>query len=373
MEFKMKNCAIRRTAFFAFWSAVFLLCIAPNSAVQARSPNASSDDPAALEDELTPDERNNIDIFRRTNQSVVYVTNTQIQRDFFTLNIYEMPAGTGTGFVWDKSGLIVTNYHVIQNANRIQIALWDQSSWSAEVVGVAPHKDLAVLRIEAPTDLLFPITIGDSNQLDVGRKVLAIGNPFGLDTTLTVGVVSALGREIQTGGRRIKDLIQTDAAINPGNSGGPLLNSKGELVGVNTLIYSTSGTSAGVGFAIPVNEVKKIIPQLIRYGKIMRPRLGIFTVPDAIAQRYRIEGIVIHEVQPGSPADKAGMIGLRKDARGNIVWGDIIVKIADQSILNQDDLFDILERFQPGDTVEVETIRGRSRRQFDITLAPPEP
>ncbi|MFH2128740.1 MAG: trypsin-like peptidase domain-containing protein, partial [bacterium] len=163
-------------------------------------------------DSLTPDEKNNISVFQQTNKSVVNVTNSQIQKDFFTLNIYEIPAGAGTGFVWDRSGLIVTNYHVIENASKIKITLWDQSNWDGKVVGTAPHKDLAVIKIEAPADKLFPITTGDSNKLDVGRKVLAIGNPFGLDTTLTIGVVSALGREIEAGGRRIKDLIQTDAA-----------------------------------------------------------------------------------------------------------------------------------------------------------------
>jgi len=352
---------------------LFTFClIAPPFAGSAAALTRSSGAVEALEGELTADERNNIEVFRKTNQSVVYVTNTQIQRDFFTLNIYEMPAGTGTGFVWDASGIIVTNFHVIQNANKILITLWDQSSWPAQVVGIAPNKDLAVLRIEAPAAVLFPLTPGDSNRLSVGRKALAIGNPFGLETTLTIGVVSALGREIQAEGRRIKDLIQTDAAINPGNSGGPLLNSKGELVGVNTLIYSTSGASAGVGFAIPVNEVKKIIPQLIRYGKIMRPRIGILTVPDSIAQRYQIEGTIVHEVQSNSPAEKAGMIGIRQDSRGNVVWGDIIVKIEDQPVQSQDDLFNALELYKPGDTVTIETIRGRGHKSFRITLAEPE-
>ena len=209
---------------------------------------------------LTAYEQNNIDVFKKVNKSVVWVTNSKIQRDYFSLNAYEIPVGTGTGFVWSKEGLVVTNYHLIRKASKVTIILADHSSWVAEVVGIAPTKDLAVLSIQAPRDKLFPIDVGDSAKLEVGRKVLAIGNPFGLDTTLTVGVVSALGRELTGGsGRKLKGLIQTDAAINPGNSGGPLLNSKGELIGVNTAIYSSSGGSSGIGFAIPVNAVKAVI------------------------------------------------------------------------------------------------------------------
>lgn len=321
---------------------------------------------------LTPDEQNNIDVFEQTNKSVVYVTNSQIQRDFFTLNIYEIPAGAGTGFVWDQNGLIVTNFHVIQNASKIKITLWDHSSWDGEIVGTAPHKDLAVIKIKAPTSRLFPIKPGDSENLSVGRKVLAIGNPFGLDTTLTVGVVSALGREIEADGRRIKDLVQTDAAINPGNSGGPLLNSKGELVGVNTIIISRSGSSSGVGFAIPVNTVKSIIPQLIEHGRIMRPIIGITTVHDSIARRYRVQGVIVYQVPKGSNADRAGIVGLRQDRRGNISWGDIITKINQIPIHNQNDLYSALEEFKPGDEVTIETNRNNRKRTFKIQLSAPE-
>ena len=321
---------------------------------------------------LTPDEKNNIDIFQRTNKSVVYVTNSQVQRDFYTLNIYEIPAGAGTGFVWDSRGLIVTNFHVIENASKIKITLWDRSSWDGKVIGTAPNKDLAVIKIEAPADKLYPLTTGDSDLLEVGRKVLAIGNPFGLDTTLTVGVVSALGREISAGGRRIKDLVQTDAAINPGNSGGPLLNSKGELVGVNTIIISSSGASAGVGFAIPVNTVKSIIPQLIEHGRIMRPIIGITTVHDSVARRYRIQGVIVYQVPGGSNADKAGMVGIRQDRRGNVSWGDIITKIGPTPIRNQNDLYNALEEYKSGDTVTIETNRDNRKRTFQIQLSQPE-
>ncbi|MCG8338787.1 MAG: trypsin-like peptidase domain-containing protein [Proteobacteria bacterium] len=321
---------------------------------------------------LTPDEVNNIDIFNKTNKSVVYVTNSRIRRDYFTLNIYEIPAGTGTGFIWNKDGLVVTNYHVIEGASKVEITLWDRSAWEAEVVGVAPSKDLAVLKIKAPKRLLFPVAPGDSNTLMVGRKVLAIGNPFGLDTTLTVGVISALGREIEVGGRKIEGLIQTDAAINPGNSGGPLLDSKGKLIGVNTLIYSPSGASSGVGFAIPVDSVLKIIPQLIQHGKIMRPIIGISILDDSIARQYRIKGVVVLDVSRNRSAAKAGIKGISRDRRGNISLGDIITKIDNFEIRNQNDLYLALEKYKPGDNVIVVTNRNGRTMRFKITLSAPE-
>ncbi len=321
---------------------------------------------------LTPDEKNNIDIFSKTSKSVVYVTNSRIRRDFFTLNIQEIPAGAGTGFIWDKNGLVVTNYHVIEGANKVEITLWDRSSWNAEVVGIAPSKDLAVLKIDAPGSKLFPVVPGNSATLEVGRKVLAIGNPFGLDTTLTVGVISALGREIEILGRRIEGLIQTDAAINPGNSGGPLLDSSGTLIGVNTLIYSPSGGSSGVGFAIPINAVVKIIPQLIEHGRIMRPIIGISILDDSIARQNRISGVIVLEVARDVSAYKAGLRGISRDSRGNILLGDIIVKIDEHQIRNQNDLYLALEKYKPGDTVTVETIRDNRTKSFDIRLSAPE-
>lgn len=321
---------------------------------------------------LTPDEKNNIDIFSKTNKSVVYVTNTRLQQDRFSLNIYEIPAGAGTGIVLDRNGHIVTNFHVIQNAKKIKITLWDHSSWEAEIVGVAETKDLAVLKIEAPAKLLFPIQPGDSSKLEVGRKVLAIGNPFGLDTTLTVGVVSALDREIKIENRKIAGLIQTDAAINPGNSGGPLLNSKGYLVGINTVIIGPGGGSAGVGFAIPVNEVKKIVPQLIEHGRIMRPIMGIHVLHDSVARRYRIKGAIVLEVQPGLAADRAGMVGISRNRRNVITLGDIIVKIDKHIINSQDELLSTLENYKAGDRIMVETIRGNSTQRLELTLQRPE-
>jgi len=321
----------------------------------------------------TEDEANNIEIFKAASPSVVYVTNSALRRNFYSLNIQEIPQGAGTGFVWDKSGLIVTNFHVIRGANRVTITLHDQSTWDAEVVGLAPGKDLALLRIKAPPEKLVPLPLGDSSLLEVGRKVIAIGNPFGLDTTMTVGVVSALGREINSlTDRKIRDVIQTDASINPGNSGGPLLNSLGQLIGVNTQIISPSGASAGIGFAIPVNTVKKVIPQLIQYGREVQPTLGIQYVSDAVARQRGIRGIIVAAVNPNAPAGRAGLRGLQQDRRGGYQLGDIIVEIDGYEINNSDDMLNALEQHQPGDRVTVVTRRGDDRMEFQVTLAGPD-
>lgn len=327
---------------------------------------------ALMAQELTPDERNNIEVFEETHPSVVFVTNSTLQQDFFSLNVQEIPAGAGTGFIWDESGLVVTNFHVIQNADKVRITLSDQTSYIGKLVGVAPDKDLALLRIDAPKEKLIPIKQGDSADLQVGRKVLAIGNPFGLDATLTVGVVSALDREIKSlSNRTIKGVIQTDAAINPGNSGGPLLDSQGRLVGVNTQILSPSGASSGIGFAIPVNTVKKIVPQLQRFGRIMRPVLGVSLISDAIARRNRIKGVIVAEVLPGGPASKAGMRGLRRDNRGVILLGDVILEFNGEPVLTQDDLLSALENHKPGDQVTLTTLRDKKKRSFRLTLEAP--
>jgi S1-C subfamily serine protease len=256
----------------------------------------------------TEDETNTVEIFRKASPAVVYVTNTALGRSIFSLDVLEIPRGSGTGFVWDRNGLVVTNFHVIAGAQKLTVTLQDRSEHDAEVIGVAPEKDLAVLRLQQPPDDLVTLPLGDSSELTVGRKVLAIGNPFGLDTTLTTGIVSALGREIQAAGnRKIRGVIQTDAAINPGNSGGPLLNSLGQLVGVNTAIYSPSGASAGIGFAIPVNTVKDVVPQLISYGRLLRPVIGVELASDQWMQRYQVKGVPIVQAYPGLPAAKAGM------------------------------------------------------------------
>jgi S1-C subfamily serine protease len=322
---------------------------------------------------LTDDERNNISVFRDASPSVVYVTNTQLRRRRFSYNVMEIPAGSGTGFIWDESGLIVTNFHVIYGANTISITLQSGKTYEATVVGTAPEKDIALLQIEAPDETLVAIPRGDSSNLAVGRKVLAIGNPFELDTTLTVGVVSALGREIKSmDNRTIKNVIQTDAAINPGNSGGPLLDSQGQLVGVNTSIISPSGGNAGIGFAIPVNTVKLIVPQLLQHGRLYRPVLGIEPLPAAWARNARVNGVAVMTVQKGLPADKAGMVGIREDRFGKLHIGDIIVAINDEPVTNEDSLLSQLEQYRPGDEVEVTTLRNDEIHQYRITLAKPE-
>ena len=321
---------------------------------------------------LTNDEQNNISVFKSASPSVVFVTNTQLRRQRFSLNVMEIPRGSGTGFIWDESGLIVTNFHVVQGANKITIELQSNKSYQATVVGSAPEKDIALLKIDAPDEDLQPLPLGDSTSLAVGRKVLAIGNPFALDTTLTVGVVSALGREIKSiTNRTIKNVIQTDAAINPGNSGGPLLNSNGQLVGVNTAIYSPTGASAGIGFAIPVNTVKVIVPQLIEHGKLIRPVLGIETLTDYWTRRLRVKGVAILSVREGLPAAKAGMIGVREDRRGKIHLGDVIIAINGQNVINEDSLLNQLEQFSPGDNVKVTTLKDEKIHNYNVQLVAP--
>ncbi|MBT3643268.1 MAG: trypsin-like peptidase domain-containing protein [Pseudomonadales bacterium] len=321
---------------------------------------------------LTNDETNNIEVFQTASPSVVFVTNTQLRRQRFSLNVLEIPKGSGTGFVWDKSGLIVTNYHVIYGASKINIAMQSGRQYEARVVGTSPEKDIALLKIDAPEETLQPLPLGDSDNLAVGRKVLAIGNPFALDTTLTVGVVSALGREIKSmNNRTISNVIQTDAAINPGNSGGPLLNSSGELIGVNTAIFSPTGASAGIGFAIPVSTLKSLIPQLEKYGKLYRPVLGIESLSDSWTKRLKINGVAVFSVKPGLPAAKAGLVGIREDRRGNIHLGDIIIAIDGDPVTNEDTMLSLLEQHSPGDRIELTTLRDETIHTYQLDLAPP--
>lgn len=323
----------------------------------------------------TNDESNNIQVFKSTSPSVVNITNARLVRSFYSLNPQEVPQGTGTGFIWDKEGHIVTNYHVVQQADRVLVTLQDGSTYDAQPVGLDPSRDLSVLKIDAPGVDLTPIVPGDSDLLEVGRKVIAIGNPFGLDTTMTVGVVSALGREIDSVNRRkIRDVIQTDAAINPGNSGGPLLNSLGQLVGVNTAIYSPSGASSGIGFAIPVNTVKDVVPELIQFGRVQTPILGITRVPqpDYYRQLWGIEGVIVLDTVEGSDPDRLGMRGLSRATRGRILLGDVIVAIDGEAVRNEDDLASIIEQRQPGDTVLVRTVRDNRLHEYEVELlAPP--
>ncbi|MFT4517797.1 MAG: S1-C subfamily serine protease [Halioglobus sp.] len=346
-----------------FAAAVFLLLFATQS---IRGWTEETPDYLSF---ATEDEANTTEIFRKASPAVVYVTNTALRRSFFSLNVQEIPRGAGSGFVWDNNGLVVTNYHVIAGAHKLTVTFADRSEHSAEVIGVAPEKDLAVLRIAEPPKDVVSLPLGDSTELTVGRKVLAIGNPFGLDTTLTTGIVSALGREINApGNRKIRGVIQTDAAINPGNSGGPLLNSLGQLVGVNTAIYSPSGGSAGIGFAIPVNTVKEVVPQLISYGRILRPMIGVELASDRWIKRYRLDGVPLVRVFAGLPAAEAGMNGAYRNSRGEIVLGDIITHIDDKPVRNQDDFYSALEEHTPGDKITLKTRLGDETRSYVVEL-----
>ena len=319
--------------------------------------------------ELGPDERATMAVFDRATKSVVFIANTAIQRDFWSFDILEVPQGSGSGFVWNKQGHIVTNFHVIYGANTIKVTLADRSEHQAKLVGADPDHDLAVLQIQVPETTVEPLAIGTSQDLRVGQKVLAIGNPFGLDHTLTTGVVSALGRTIKSmSNRTIEGVVQTDAAINPGNSGGPLLDSAGRLIGVNTQIISPSGAYAGIGFAVPVDTVNRIVPELIKHGKLVRPGLGVSLVPDAMVRRWGIKGLVIGKVSPGGAAERAGLKGARETAAGRIELGDIVVAVAGKPVSTIDELMDVLENHKVGDQMAVEILRGNRRERIMVTL-----
>jgi S1-C subfamily serine protease len=318
--------------------------------------------------DLAGDEQATIDLFRSASPSVVYITSIAVRRNLFSLNLYEIPQGTGSGMIWDQQGRIVTNYHVISDANRIEVTLADHSTWKGVLVGAAPDRDLAVLQISAPAAKLRPITIGESDTLQVGQKVFAIGNPFGLDQTLTTGIVSALNREITSvTDRTIQGVIQTDAAINPGNSGGPLLDSAGRLIGVNTAIYSPSGGSAGVGFAVPVSEVNLVVPEIIRSGRVVRPGLGVTLANPELSRRLDIEGVLIIDVQRESSADKAGLRGTTQ-APGGVVLGDIIVAVNDKKVSDYNGLRDELERYQVGESVTLTILRDGVEARLPVQL-----
>lgn len=331
--------------------------------------NASHNSVHAAELNLLPDERNTVQVFEEVAPSVVFITSTARQLNWFSMEATEVPQGSGSGFIWDSDGAIVTNYHVIASGGNLNVTLSDGSNYKADIVGAEPNKDIAVLRIKAPKDKLKAVKIGSSDKLIVGQKVLAIGNPFGLDQTLTVGIVSALGRQIRSPSQRtISDVIQTDAAINPGNSGGPLLDSQGHVIGVNTAIVSPSGAYAGIGFAVPVNTVRTIVPQLIQHGKIIRPGLGVTIVSDTVAQRLDIEGVIIGEVQDGSEAARAGLQGIQRNSDGELELGDVIIGINDDDVDNFDDLGSALEKYKVGDTVTVKYLREGKEQTARVRL-----
>ena len=321
--------------------------------------------------DLAAVEKTTIAIFRRNSSSVVHITTlVNAATDDLGFDVQQVPEGTGSGFVWDKKGRIVTNFHVIRGADVAQVVLADHSTWKARLVGASPEADLAVLAINAPEDRLQPILVGTSHDLQVGQSVFAIGNPFGLDHTLTTGIVSALGREISgESGRTVKGMIQIDAPINPGNSGGPLLDSAGRLIGVNAAIVSPSGAFAGIGFAIPVDKVNRVVTELIQHGKLVRPSLGIEPAPDQWVAELGLNGVLVLSVVPGSPAAKAGIRPTHRTPDGQIELGDLILAIDGQSIASADDLLSAQENHKVGDTVTVLLLRDGQQRKVTITLA----
>ncbi len=304
--------------------------------------------------DLSELERTNIAIFRQASPSVVYITTTEDRINLWTRDITRIPKGTGSGFVWDGHGHIVTNYHVIEGASAAYVRLHDQKTYRAVLVGASPADDLAVLRIQASLSILRPLPIGRSADLQVGQMVYAIGNPFGLDHTLTTGVISALDRTIHAGTGLIHGLIQTDAAINPGNSGGPLLDSAGRLIGVNTAIYSPSGAYAGIGFAVPVDRVNRVVPRLIARGRYQRPALGVVVddrMSRLVSDRLGVEGVLVLQVEPGSAAHEAGLRGSRILREGELVPGDLILAVGGRATRSASDLVSALEEHDPGDRV----------------------
>jgi len=310
------------------------------------------------------------EVYRKVSPSVVsVVNNAYVRRGLFSFQVYEVEQGAGSGFVWDKEGHIVSNYHVVHNASRITVAFPDGTGYAAALVGIAPDYDLAVLKISAPPELLHPVTVFSSKNLEVGREVYAIGNPFGLDTTLSAGIVSALGRTITSmTDRKIYNAIQTDAAINPGNSGGPLLNCCGQLIGVNTAILSPSGAYAGIGFAVPSDTVSRIVPQLIKRGRVTRAGLGMQLLPDHVSRRAAIEGVAIYTIFERTPAASAGLQGLRITPGNRLLFGDIITAVNDIKVTTIEELQSILDPLAPGDRVTLSITNNSAARKTEIVL-----
>ncbi len=328
----------------------------------------------AARGDLAADEKSTIDLFEKSRGSVVYITTKAEVRDFWTRNVFSVPRGTGSGFIWDDAGHVITNYHVIENASEATVKLADGRDYKAALVGASPAHDIAVLKIGVGFKRPPPVPLGTSHDLKVGQKVYAIGNPFGLDWTLTTGIISALDRSLGgDNGGTIEHLIQTDAAINPGNSGGPLLDSAGRLIGINTAIYSPSGANAGIGFAVPVDTVNRVVPQLIKGGKYIRPALGIEvdeSVNQRIAELRGVEGVVILRISPGSAAEAAGLKGATVSRDGGIVPGDTIVAIAGKPVDGVGKLLSTLDDHKVGDVVKVTVLREGKKVDVDVALQP---
>ena len=339
----------------------------PSQAAFTETPPAGITDPAT-----STDEQNNIEVYRTLSPGVVFIHSTSYARDFF--GFMEAQEGSGSGSILDQQGNILTNYHVIAGAQKLSVSMGGKKDYPAVVVGGDPDTDLAIIRLtEKPEGQLTVIPMGDSDRLVVGQKVLAIGNPFGLDRTLTTGVISGLQRPIRARNNRlIEGAIQTDASINPGNSGGPLLDSRGRMIGINSQILSPSGSSAGVGFAVPVSIAKRVVPQLLQNGAVRRPKLGIST-RDIATIRTQVElpvtdGVLIVQVLRGSGAAAAGLRGMQQTEMGDFELGDIIVGINNDKVGNSDDLFRVLDKYQIGDTVQVHIWRNGRKTSAPVRL-----
>ena len=319
---------------------------------------------------LTEDERNTIDIVKKTKNSVVFITNMQYVRDFFYQSDQPVARGSGSGFVWDDMGRIVTNFHVIEDGDKFMVSLPNQKQVEAKLIGREPTRDIAVLQLQEKVPDLQPVQIGSSKDLLVGQKVIAIGNPFGFDHTVTTGIVSAIGRNMPGAGDvTIRDMIQTDASINPGNSGGPLLDSSGALIGMNTMIISPSGASSGVGFAVPVDLIKKTVPEIIQFGKVTKPGIGGLTfLSDEYAAQARVTGAVIRDVPRGSQAYELGLRGLGRDSYGRLYIRDVITAIDGKKIKSYDDLFTALDGYKIGTTVTLTVDRDGKTRRVELRL-----
>jgi S1-C subfamily serine protease len=342
---------------------------------ESAAAQASPSRTTAERPDLDAEERHTIGLFKAASRSVAFITTQVAQMDFWSRSVSQIPAGTGSGFVWDDRGHVVTNFHVVENASSATVTL-GEDDFPAQVVGFARDQDLAVLKIEARRDQLVPLRVGTSADLQVGQKVFAIGNPFGLDHSLTSGIVSALGRTIQSvSNATIFDVIQTDAAINPGNSGGPLLDNAGRLIGINTAIFSTSGASAGIGFAVPVDTVNRIVPELITHGKIVRPVLGVVfdeRVSEYVTRRLGVEGALLGEVRKGTAAAAAGLQSTRISSAGRIVPGDVIQEIDGKQVRSVSDLLGRLGNYKPRDTVTLTVWRDGSSRKVRVQLQAPQ-
>lgn len=345
------------------WQTQLATINAITNQIAAAAQTLPRDDKPATESEAT-------EVYKRVSPSVVAVANNALVRSgVFGVQLYEVPQGAGSGFVWDKEGHIVSNYHVVHQANTLTVTFPDGTRYDAKLVGIAPDYDLAVLKIEAPPEKLIPVAVSPSRELQVGQQVYAIGNPFGLDTTLSAGIVSALGRTITSmTERKINDVIQTDTAINPGNSGGPLLAACGKLIGVNTAILSPSGASAGIGFAVPSDTVSRVVPQLIEKGRVTRAGLGVQLLPDHVTARAAISGVAIYAVSEQTPAAAAGLEGLGIDRLGALVFGDVITAVDKIPVRTIEGLQSILDPRKPGERVTLSVTRAGKAREIVLPL-----